>query len=85
MKYQEILHKGYQVLRNRNIKSSSLDSELILSKVIKKTREEILINLNDEISSKQKNKFVFYLNKRKKKIQFPISWVTNFFGNIDFL
>ena len=85
MKYQEILNKGYEILRNKNIKSPSLDSELILSKVIKKTREEILINLNDEISNKQKNKFVFYLNKRKKKIQFLISWVLHFFGNIDFL
>ena len=76
MKYQEILNKGYQVLRNKNIKSPSLDSELILSKVIKKTREEILINLNDEISSKQKNKFVFYLNKRKKKN--PISYILGY-------
>ena len=66
MKYQEILKKGHQILRDKKIKSSSLDSELILSKFLKKTREEILINLNDKINSKQKSRFIFYLNKRKK-------------------
>ena len=47
MKYQEILNKGSQILRANNIKSSNLDCELILSKVLNKTREEILINLNN--------------------------------------
>ena len=76
MKYQEILKKGNQILRAKNIKSSSLDSELILSKVLKKTREEILINLNDKINDKQKNRFIFYLNKRKKKN--PISYILGY-------
>ena len=67
MKYQEILNKGSQILKANNIESSNLDCELILSKVLKKTREEILINLNNKIDNKQKNEFVFYLNKRKKK------------------
>ena len=40
MTYQEILSKGSQILRAKNIKSSNLDCELILSKVLKKTREE---------------------------------------------
>ena len=34
MKYQEILNKGTQILRSKNIKSSNLDCELILSKVL---------------------------------------------------
>ena len=76
MKYQEILNKGSQILKANNIKSSNLDCELILSKVLKKTREEILINLNNKIDNKQKNEFVFYLNKRKKKN--PISHILGF-------
>ena len=76
MKYQEILNKGSQILKANNIESSNLDCELILSKVLKKTREEILINLNNKIDNKQKNEFVFYLNKRKKKN--PISHILGF-------
>ena len=85
MKYQEILNKGSQILKANNIESSNLDCELILSKVLKKTREEILINLNNKIDNKQKNQFVFYIKKTKKKIQFPIYWDLNFFGNINFI
>ena len=76
MKYQEILNKGSQILKANNIESSNLDCELILSKVLKKTREEILINLTNKIDNKQKNEFVFYLNKRKKKN--PISHILGF-------
>ncbi len=76
MNYQEILSKGSQILRANNIKSSNLDCELILSKVLKKTREEILINLNNKVDANQKNEFIFYLNKRK--IKYPISHILGF-------
>ncbi len=76
MKYQEILNKGSQILRANNIKSSNLDCELILSKVLNKTREEILINLNNKINKTQKNEFIFNLNKRRNKN--PISYILGF-------
>ena len=76
MNYQEILNKGSQILRVKNIKSSNLDCELILSKILNKTREEILTNLNNKINNKQKNKFIFYLNKRKNKN--PISYILGY-------
>ena len=76
MKYQEILNKGSKILRAENIKSSNLDCELILSKVLNKTREEILINLNNSLNKNQENQFIFYLNKRKKKN--PISYILGF-------
>jgi len=76
MKYQEILDKGSQILRSKNIKSSNLDCELILSKVLKKTREEILISLNNRINKSQKNEFAFYLNKRKNNN--PISYILGY-------
>ena len=76
MKYQEILNKGSQILRANNIKSSNLDCELILSKVLSISREEILINLDNKINNKQKNKFVFYLNKRRNKT--PISYILGY-------
>ena len=76
MKYQEILLKGSQILKNNNIKNSSLDCELILSKVLNKTREEILVNLNSKINKEQVNEFSFYLKKRKKNC--PISHILGF-------
>ena len=76
MNYQEILNKGSQILRIKNIKSSNLDCELILSKILNKSREEILINLNNKINNDQKNKFIFYLNKRKNRN--PISHILGY-------
>tara|TARA_B100001175_G_C19379798_1_gene575997 strand:+ start:37 stop:885 length:849 start_codon:yes stop_codon:yes gene_type:complete len=76
MKYEDILNKGSQILRGNNIKSSNLDCELILSKVLNKTREEILTNLNSKIDKNQKNEFFFYLNKRRNKN--PISYLLGY-------
>ncbi len=76
MNYQEILNKGSQILSAHNIKSSNLDCQLILSKVLNKSREEILINLNNKINKKQKNEFDFYINKRRNKS--PISYILGY-------
>ncbi len=76
MKYYEILNKGSRILKSINIESSDLDCELILSKVLKKTREEILIDLNNKINNKQKDEFIYYIEKRKNKI--PISYILGF-------
>ena len=76
MQYLEILNKGNQILRAKNIKSANLDCELILSKVLNKTREEILINLDNQINENQEKKFFFYLRKRRNKK--PISYILGF-------
>ena len=76
MNYQKILNEGSKILRDKNIKSSNLDCELILSKVLNKSREEILINLNNKITESQEKKFLFYLRKRRNKK--PISYILGF-------
>ena len=76
MNYQQILNKGNKILRDNNIKNTNLDCELILSKILNKSREEILINLNDEINENKINQFIFHLNKRKKKN--PIAHILGF-------
>ena len=81
MKYQEILDKGSQILRANNIKSSNLDCELILSKVLNKKREEILINLNNKINNNQKSEFIYYLNIIKYK---SIIW-SNILNKLTFI
>jgi len=76
MNYQKILNYGSKILDINNIKNSKLDSELILSKVLNRTREEILVNFSDKINQNQINKFNNYLIRRKKKE--PISYILGF-------
>ena len=76
MNYQEILNKGNQVLKGNNIKSSNIDCELILSKILNKTREEILTNLNNKINENERDQFNFYVNIRKRKK--PMSYILGF-------
>ena len=48
----DIINFGAKELKQKRIASSRLDSELLLSKILNKKREEILINLNQEICQK---------------------------------
>ena len=54
MKYQEILNQGSKILKLNNIKSYNLDSEILLSKIIKKDRSQLLLNLDNKIDEIQK-------------------------------
>ena len=45
----ELINYGSNELRKAGISSNSLDSEIILSKILKEKREKILINLKQEI------------------------------------
>ena len=46
MKADEMIKIGSSFLKENKISSHILDSEILLSKVLNKSREEILINLN---------------------------------------
>ena len=59
----ELINFGTYKLREKKIATSRLDSELLLSKILNKKREEILINLNQEICQK-------YFSEYKKLIIF---------------
>ena len=67
MIYSEILKKGGQYLKKNKIENPHLDTELILSKVTKKKREEILLNTNNKLSSKDITKFKKFLIRRHEK------------------
>ena len=45
MEILELINNGSRQLKDKNIYSHKLDSEILLSKVLNKTREELLINL----------------------------------------
>tara|TARA_Y100000996_G_C22490187_1_gene629896 strand:- start:49 stop:891 length:843 start_codon:yes stop_codon:yes gene_type:complete len=75
MQVIELINKGSKHLKNEKIMSHRLDSEVLLSKVLKKTREEMLINLNENLSIKIENQFYKLLKRRKTKE--PIAYIFN--------
>ena len=76
MNYIEILKSGENFLKKNNIKNSFLDTELILSKVLDKKREEIIINTNNELKNTDIIKFKKYLIRRKQKE--PIAYILGY-------
>ena len=64
MNYNQILKKGESCLKKNKIKNPNLDAELILSKVLNKKREEILLNINNKLKNRDVLKFENYLQRR---------------------
>ena len=67
MKVLEAIKAGSKLLKEKNISTYILDSELLLSKSLNKSREEILINLEQNINKKALKDFNKYLLRRSKK------------------
>ena len=44
MKTSDLINTGSKILKERNIPTHRIDSEIILSHILKKDRERILIN-----------------------------------------
>ena len=86
-----VLNYGNKVLKSNDIKSHRLDAELLLAKVLNKTREELLTNLNEYLDLNKLNKFKKLLKRRKRKepIAYIFSrkefWRYNFIVNRDVL
>ena len=73
MKAFELIKIGSNILEENKIASHILDAELLLSKVLKKPREKILINLSQEIDKKNILTFKEYLKRRSKNE--PIAYI----------
>ena len=74
MLLNQALNIGKKELLKKNIKSNSIDSEILLSYVLKKERSEILLSQDDfKINEFQYNKFLGLIEHRKKKK--PISQI----------
>ena len=76
MDYQKIINQGSKILKQNNIKSYMLDSELLLSSVLNVDRSKLLINLDKKIKSEEKNIYFNYINRRKKNE--PIAYISGF-------
>ena len=76
MDYQKIINQGCKILKDNNIKSYMLDSELLLSSTLRLDRSKLLVNLDKKIKSKKKKIYFNFINRRKKKE--PIAYISGF-------
>ena len=70
----KIIKIGSNFLRANKIPSNILDSELLLSKTLNKSRENILMNLDQKINKKNIITFQRYIERRSKNE--PIAYIT---------
>ena len=83
----QLLNIGSSKLKNKRILSHRLDSEILLSNVLRKKREKILINLNQKIKKDNIKKFDKLIQRRslKEPIAYIIKrkefWSKQFFVN----
>jgi len=73
---KELLKEGNKILRNNHIKTSMLDAEIILSMVINKTRENVLLSEDIKLSKRQINHFNHLIRRRAEKKE-PIAYIVN--------
>ena len=75
MNIQTLLNQASKTLKQLPNTSSKLDSEILLSKIIKKNRQYLILNSNEELK-KENIKSFDYLVKRRKKGE-PIAYLIN--------
>ncbi len=91
MKLQTAIQNAYQRLKNNNIKSALLDSELLMANVIKKSRDYIILNTNKNIDKQNYYNFQKMVTQRSqgKPIAYLMNekffWKHKFFVNKDVL
>ena len=57
MKIETAIKEAYLDLKNKNIKSALLDSEILMSKAIKENRSNVLLNPNRILSNQDYENF----------------------------
>ena len=75
MQISKLIIEGSQKLKKEKISSYLLDSELIMSKVLNKSRERILISYDKEATQNVITTFNNLINRRAKKE--PIAYIFN--------
>ena len=75
MKIIDNLKDGQQILKKNNIPSYKIDCEILMSKILNISREDILLNSEKQIKKEEREKYLNLVNRRKKKE--PIAYITN--------
>ena len=73
MQIIELINFGSNELKSNNISSYKLDSEILLSKVLNKRREELLLNLDQKVTQPKINNFKNLIKRRFNKE--PIAYI----------
>ena len=68
-----LLNIGSKILKEKNISSFNLDSEILLSKILKKKRQELLRNLKNNINQEDSIKFSNLIYRRSTNE--PIAYI----------
>ncbi len=84
MRLESVLQKAFLKLKNKNVQSALLDSELLMASILNKSREYIILNSNKSISKRDYDNFQNMINQRAKGK--PVAYLTNkkFFWKYDF-
>ena len=61
------INKANHLLKSNGIISSKLDCELLISKILKINRAEMILNINKELTTDQFTRFNELVNQRSKK------------------
>ena len=91
MNIENVLNKGINILQSSKMSNPQLDSEILLSKSIKKDKKHIILNPKELLNSEQLDKFKSLIERRKKgePIAYLINkkefWKDEFFVNKDVL
>ena len=75
MKILDNLKDGQQILKENNIPSYKIDCEILMSKILNISREDVLLNLEKQIKKEEREKYFNLVNRRKKKE--PIAYIIN--------
>ena len=85
MNYRNLIYKGTSILKESFIKTAQIDAELLLTISLKKSRENILLNLENKLSLEEIKKYLDLINRRKNNE--PISFIEGkrFFWKNEFI
>ena len=87
----DLLSSGSKILKSKKVRTHQLDSEIILSSILKKKREQIIINSEEKVSKSNINNFNKLIIRRSTKeplayiLKNKEFWSKNFFVNRDTL
>ncbi len=91
MNIENILNEGINILKKNKIPNPQLDTEILLSNLIKRDKKHIILNPKELLNSEQLDKFKCLIERRKKgePIAYLINkkefWKDQFFVNKDVL
>ena len=65
MNIENTLNKGINILKKNKIPNPQLDSEILLSNLIKRDKKHIILNPKELLNSEQLDKFKSFIERRK--------------------